>query len=397
MRLAVIIAGTAALGVVLLPNLSWEQAIFNDPPVKLADLDKATVAMWQAFPAFPIAKDFHLIPKSMGNDGLAQLNFTVTSDDGSPRGSATLTLLPSVNAVTHSLTIWMEAMSMDQALTTTFIPSPAGDNAICLMTSSRITHQNYLVCDVAQRTKVFTLGILAPTPAPASLITEVREAAEAGAGFADGFTTAPPAATAADNPDPAVAAIVTPPLSNRDMQDSGAVGLVTMDPKTRAAFDRVKTYTFKWDYSDGDYRITGQPVSASPDIAEYTRRFSGTGIDPSSTVEFELFDNDLDAIISAQAWNTPWLPAGHGDAPIFSNSTGGEGKEGDFRCVVTPLPNIKRVVTRCFTNNNNAVAGITVVTDAANKGDNQSRVTLAAALATAAAKDFQQTMNDLSK
>jgi hypothetical protein len=114
-------------------------------------------------------------------------------------------------------------------------------------------------------------------------------------------------------------------------------------------------------------------------------------------VEFELFDNDLDAIISAQAWNTPWLPAGHGDAPIFSNSTGGEGKEGDFRCVVTPLPNIKRVVTRCFTNNNNAVAGITVVTDAANKGDNQSRVTLAAALATAAAKDFQQTMNDLSK
>src|SRR6201999_2811338 len=99
------IAGTA-LGIVLLPNLSWEQAIFNDTPVKLTDLDKATVAMWQAFPAFPIAKDFHLIPKPMGNDGLAQLNFTVTSDDGSPRGSATLTLLPSVNAVTHSLTIW---------------------------------------------------------------------------------------------------------------------------------------------------------------------------------------------------------------------------------------------------------------------------------------------------
>ena len=118
---------------------------------------------------------------------------------------------------------------------------------------------------------------------------------------------------------------------------------------------------------------------------------------PSSTVEFELFDNDLDAIISAQAWDTPWLPAGHGDAPIFSNSTGGEGKEGDFRCVVTPLQNIKKVVTRCFTNNNTAVAGITVVTDAANTGDNQSRVKLAAALATAAAKDFQQTMNDLSK
>jgi hypothetical protein len=400
MRLAATITGTAMLAVILLPKPAWEQSMLKVPSaVKLADLDKPTAAKWQAFPKFPVAKNFVLVPQPMGDDGLARLDFNVISDNGAAKGTASLLLLPSANAASFLRTIWQAMPSMDQDLVTTFTAAPAnaGDSTICLTTSNRTSKENHIVCDVTRGPKLFDVTIVVPAPVSAAMIAETRDAAEAAAGFADALTTAPPIATAADNPDPATAAIVTPPLSNHDGQDSGAMTLVSLDPKRRAAFDRVKTWAFKWDYSDGDWSVTGAPVSVSPDYAEYTRRISGTRINPASTVEFEIYDDDLDAIISAQGWNTAWLPAGHGDALTFSTSTGGVGREGDIRCLSAPLPKIAKVVTRCFTNKNSAVAAVTLITEATSNGDTKSSVNLAGALATDAVKDFQQTMHDLSK
>jgi hypothetical protein len=411
MRVAAMIVGAEMLVITLTPNLAGQQASaaaqtvnFVPTAVKLEDLDQPTASKWRTISAFPAGMDYFFVPKPMDANGLARRDFSVASLSGSPKGQASLLLLQSQTAATLLASLGQEILREDANLETAFSASPSTKpgSATCLTTLNRTTKERRIVCYVVWGPKMFELDVAAPGDSvSAAMIAETKEVSETAASFADAFTTnttAPHIDTSAIKPDPATAAVAAAPPSEREDVPFQAVTLASLDAKSKAAFDRTKTWTYS--FSKG-YGVTGDPVSLSTTYAEYTRTLSGPGVDPASTVEYRIYERQISAMLFAgragRGMDPAWLPTGHGAVEMFKTASGDIDHDGDIRCFSSPLSQIGKVVARCFTAPAVGAVAVTLIANGTSDDIAKSNVLLAANLASAAAKTFQEIMDDLKK